>query len=120
MSDRQRHSKINCMNLKSMATAPLHSGSMASLMTGLSISSIVFLILTAQVWIYFSRHTIRSRENWHSKLLVAIIWLMQAAQIGITSRIASIQVHRMDFEDFAQFISRISTSVSHVTHRCSF
>ncbi|KIK34283.1 hypothetical protein CY34DRAFT_813015 [Suillus luteus UH-Slu-Lm8-n1] len=102
-----------------MATASLHSGSMASLVTGLGISSIVFLILTAQVWIYFSRYTIRSRENWHSKLLVAIIWLMQAAQIGITSRIASIQVHRMDFEDFAQFISRISTEWAIYTGICT-
>ncbi|KAG1841004.1 hypothetical protein DFJ58DRAFT_732613 [Suillus subalutaceus] len=98
-----------------MATAA-YSESMASLMTGLGISSIVFLILTAQVWIYFRRHTIRSRENWQRKLLVAIIWLMQAAQMGITSRIVS--VRSTDFEDFARFIGRNSTEWAIYTGIC--
>ncbi|KAG2036246.1 hypothetical protein BDR03DRAFT_1011779 [Suillus americanus] len=98
-----------------MATAA-YSESMASLMTGLGISSTVFLILTAQVWIYFRSHIIRSRENWQSKLLVAFIWLMQAAQMGITSRIVS--VRSTDFEDFPQFISRISTEWAIYTGIC--
>lgn len=102
-----------------MATASLHSGSMASLMTGLGISSIVFLILTAQVWIYFRRYTIRSRENWQSKLLVAIIWLMQAAQMGIASWIARIQVHTIDSEDFSQFIGRTPTEWAVYTGICT-
>lgn len=100
-----------------MATAA-YSESMASLMTGLGISSTVFLILTAQVWIYFRSHIIRSRENWQSKLLVAFIWLMQAAQMGITSRIVS--VRSTDFEDFPQFISRISTEWAIYTGICTF
>lgn len=99
-----------------MATAS-HSGSMASLMTGLGISSIVFLILTAQVWIFFRRHTIRSRENWQNKLLVATIWLMQATQMGLTSRIAG--AHTMDFEDFSQFVGRISTEWAIYTGICT-
>ncbi|KAG1821996.1 uncharacterized protein BJ212DRAFT_935154 [Suillus subaureus] len=100
-----------------MATVA-YNESVASLMTGLGISSIVFLILTAQVWIYFRRHTIRSRENWQSKLLVAIIWLMQAAQMGMTSRIVS--VRSVDFEDFPQFISRISIEWAIYTGICTF
>lgn len=88
-----------------MATAA-YSESMASLMTGLGISSIVFLILTAQVWIYFRRNTIRSQENLQSKLLVAIIWSLQVAQMALTSRIAI--AHSMNVEDFPQFVSRMS------------
>ncbi|KAG1743468.1 hypothetical protein EDB19DRAFT_565854 [Suillus lakei] len=77
----------------------------------------VFLILTAQVWIYFRRHTIRSRENWQTKTLVAFIWLMQAAQISLTSWIAG--VHTMDFEDFPQFIGRMSTEWAIYTGICT-
>ncbi|KAG1739917.1 uncharacterized protein EDB91DRAFT_1134474 [Suillus paluster] len=90
----------------SQATYTFTSGSMASLMTGLGISSIVFFILTAQVWIYFRQHPIRSRENRQSKILVAFIWLIQAAQMGITSRISSF--HTMEFEDFPRFIGHFS------------
>ncbi|KAG2149043.1 uncharacterized protein EDB93DRAFT_355928 [Suillus bovinus] len=103
----RQHSKINS----------LYNESFASLMTGLGISSIVFLIFTAQVWIYFRRHTIQSRENWQSKLLVAIIWLMQAAQMALTSRIVS--VHTADFEDFPQFIGRMSTEWAIYTGICT-
>lgn len=81
------------------------SGNMASLMTGVGISSIVFFILTAQVWIYFRRHKIRSRENRQSKLLVAFIWFMQATQIAITTRISCI--HTMEFEDIPRFINNM-------------
>ncbi|KAG2131386.1 hypothetical protein DEU56DRAFT_457737 [Suillus clintonianus] len=86
-------------------------------MTGLGISSIVFLILTAQVWIYFTEHTIRSRETWQSKVLVAFIWLMQATQMALTSRIAG--VHTMDFEDFPHFIGRVSTEWGLYTGICT-
>lgn len=88
-----------------MATAAYSEG-MASLMTGLGISSMVFFILTGQVWVYFRRSTIRTQENWQSKLLVAIIWLLQVAQITLTSRIAI--AHSMNVEDFSQFVSRMS------------
>jgi len=98
-------------------TTASYNGSIASLMTGLGISSIAFLILTAQVWIYFRRHTIRSRENWQSKLLVAIIWMMQAAQMTLTGRIAGI--HIVDFEDFPQFIRRVSTEWAIYTGICT-
>lgn len=98
--------------------AAAYSESMASLMTGLGISSIAFLILTAQVCIYFGRHTIRSRESWQSKLLVASIWLMQAAQMGISSRIVSVRT--MDFENFPQFIGRISTEWAIYSGICTF
>ncbi|KAG1841003.1 hypothetical protein DFJ58DRAFT_809198 [Suillus subalutaceus] len=81
------------------------SGNMASLMTGFGISSIVFLIFTAQVWIYFWRHGIRSRENRQSKTLVRM--LMQAAQLAITTHISS--VHMMEFEDIPCFIGHMST-----------
>jgi hypothetical protein len=90
--------------------APVYSftsGNMASLMTGFGISSIVFLIFTAQVWIYFQRHKIRSRENRQSKALVAFIWLMQAAQLAITTRMSS--VHTMEFEDIPRLLGHFST-----------
>ncbi|KAG1907897.1 uncharacterized protein F5891DRAFT_219011 [Suillus fuscotomentosus] len=60
----------------------------ASVMTGFGISSIVFLILTAQVWIYFRRDTIRSVENRLSKALVAFIWLIQAVQMAVATWIS--------------------------------
>ncbi|KAG1795162.1 uncharacterized protein HD556DRAFT_1526881 [Suillus plorans] len=60
----------------------------ASVMTGFGISSIVFLILTAQVWIYFRRNTIRSGENRQSKALVAFIWLIQAVQMAVATWIS--------------------------------
>ncbi|KAG0691737.1 hypothetical protein DFH29DRAFT_41280 [Suillus ampliporus] len=101
----------------SQATYTFASGSMASLMTGLGISSIVFFILTAQVWIYFRRHTIRSRENRQSKILVAFIWLLQAAQIVITSRISC--VHTMEFEDYSSFIGHMSTEWALYSGICS-
>ncbi|KAG2094288.1 hypothetical protein BD769DRAFT_301033 [Suillus cothurnatus] len=82
------------------------SENMASLMTGVGISSIVFLILTAQVWIYFRRHKIRSRENKQSKALVAFIWLMQATQLVVTSGISC--VHTMEFEDIPNFMGYLS------------
>ncbi|KAJ8587007.1 hypothetical protein M405DRAFT_822418 [Rhizopogon salebrosus TDB-379] len=82
------------------------SAGMASLMTGLGLSSVVFCILTAQVWIYFRRHTRRSRENRPTKALVAIIWLIQAAEMALTSRIAC--VHTMKFEDVPHFYSHMS------------
>ncbi|KAG1895452.1 uncharacterized protein F5891DRAFT_1175636 [Suillus fuscotomentosus] len=75
--------------------------SMAPLVTGFGISSIIFLILTAQVWIYFWRRRIRSRENKRSKSLVAFIWLMQAAQMVITTRLSCI--HTMEFDDVSHF-----------------
>ncbi|KAG2149044.1 uncharacterized protein EDB93DRAFT_1143307 [Suillus bovinus] len=81
---------------------------MAPLMTGLGISSIVFLILTAQVWIYFWRRRIRSQENRQSKVLVAFIWLLQAAQMAITTRISGI--HTMEFDDSLRFIGYMSTN----------
>ncbi|OAX41493.1 hypothetical protein K503DRAFT_767633 [Rhizopogon vinicolor AM-OR11-026] len=77
---------------------------MASLMTGLGLSSAVFCILTAQVWIYFRRR--RSRENRPTKVLVAFIWLIQAAEMGITSRMAC--VHTMEFKGLPQFIAHMS------------
>ncbi|KIK34285.1 hypothetical protein CY34DRAFT_649596 [Suillus luteus UH-Slu-Lm8-n1] len=86
------------------------SRNLASLMTGFGISSIVFLILTAQIWIYFRRHMIRSRENRQNKLLVAFIWLIQAAQMAITTRISSF--HTMEFEDIPRFIDHILTEWS--------
>lgn len=70
-------------------------------MTGLGISSVVFLILTAQVWIYFWRRRIRSQESRQNKVLVALIWLMQAAQMAITTLIS--RVHTMEFEDVSHF-----------------
>ncbi|KAG1743466.1 hypothetical protein EDB19DRAFT_1698705 [Suillus lakei] len=101
------------------------SGSMASMMTGVGISSMcdcvvssggfnnhltnadrVFSILTAQVWIYFRRHTIRSRENRQCKVLVAFIWLAQAVQMVFTSRIVS--VHVTEFDDSLVFIGYLS------------
>ncbi|KAG1743465.1 hypothetical protein EDB19DRAFT_565446 [Suillus lakei] len=94
-----------------------HHGSMASLMTGLGISSIVFFILTAQVWIYFRRHTIRSRENRQSKLLVAFIWLIQAAQMAICSRIS--RFHTMEFEDVPHFIGHMLTEWALYSGICS-
>jgi hypothetical protein len=80
------------------------SANTASFITGLGISSIIFLILTAQVWIYFWRHhdNIRSRKNKQSKAFVAFIWLMQAAQMVITTRISC--THMTVFEDRSQFI----------------
>ncbi|KIK45227.1 hypothetical protein CY34DRAFT_554819 [Suillus luteus UH-Slu-Lm8-n1] len=93
------------------------SGNMASLMTGLGISSIVFLILTAQVWIYFRKHIIRSRENRQSKLLVAFIWSMQAVQMAIITRISSI--HTMEFEDPLRFMSHMLTEWSINAGICS-
>ncbi|KAG1834083.1 hypothetical protein EV424DRAFT_750494 [Suillus variegatus] len=60
----------------------------ASVMTGFGISSIVFLVLTAQVWIYFRRDTIRSVENRLSKALVAFIWLIQAVQMAVATWIS--------------------------------
>ncbi|KAG1775948.1 hypothetical protein EV702DRAFT_1113826 [Suillus placidus] len=83
------------------------SGSLASLMTGFGISSIIFLILTAQVWIYFRRHKIRSQETWQSKALVTFIWLMQAAQMAITTRLS--WVHTMEFEDIPRFVGYMLT-----------
>ncbi|KAG1869648.1 hypothetical protein C8R48DRAFT_95901 [Suillus tomentosus] len=84
--------------------------SMAPLITGFSISSIIFLILTAQVWIYFWRRRIRSRENKRSQSLVAFIWLMQAAQMVITTRLSSI--HTMEFDDKPRFFGSISTDLA--------
>ncbi|KAG2067420.1 hypothetical protein BDR04DRAFT_1105051 [Suillus decipiens] len=75
---------------------------MAFLMTGFSISSIVFLILTAQVGIYFWRRRIRSQETRQRKALVALIWLMQAAQMAITTLIS--RVHIMEFENTSHFM----------------
>ncbi|KAG1786970.1 uncharacterized protein HD556DRAFT_1411345 [Suillus plorans] len=80
--------------------------SMVPLITGFSISSIIFLILTAQVWIYFRRRGIRSRENKRSKSLVALIWLMQAAQMVITTRLSCI--HAMEFDDVSRFSGYMS------------
>lgn len=78
-----------------VVTASYIKSALASLMTGLGISSMyvydsrtvpyrrltkadrVFLILTAQVWIYFRRHMIRSRENKQSKVLVRIYVVYQ-------------------------------------------
>ncbi|KAG2355945.1 hypothetical protein BDR07DRAFT_489150 [Suillus spraguei] len=78
------------------------STDMAFLMTGFGISSIVFLILTAQVWIYFWRRRIRSQETRQRKALVALIWSMQAAQMAITALIS--RVHTMEFEDRSHFM----------------
>ncbi|KAG2050999.1 hypothetical protein BDR06DRAFT_608772 [Suillus hirtellus] len=65
----------------------------ASVMTGFGISSIVFLILTAQVWIYFWR---RFRENCRQcKAFVAFIWLIQAAQMIIATWISF--AHALEF-----------------------
>ncbi|KAG2750511.1 hypothetical protein P692DRAFT_20832158 [Suillus brevipes Sb2] len=91
-------------------------------MTGFGISSIVFLILTAQVWIYFRRHMIRSRENKLNKLLLTerltlCYRLIQAAQMAITTRISSF--HTMEFEDIPRFIDHMLTLVSLVIHQCS-
>ncbi|OAX41492.1 hypothetical protein K503DRAFT_863816 [Rhizopogon vinicolor AM-OR11-026] len=83
------------------------SGRIASLMTGLGISYIVFFILTAQVWIFFRRHTLRCRESRRTKVLVASIWLLQAAETALTSRISFI--HVMEFQDIAHFIGHMST-----------
>ncbi|KAG2112985.1 uncharacterized protein F5147DRAFT_682171 [Suillus discolor] len=69
----------------------------ASVMTGFGISSIVFLILTAQVWIYFRRHTIRSVENRQCKALVAFIWLIQAVQMAIATWLSF--AHTLKFND---------------------
>ncbi|KAG2340648.1 hypothetical protein BDR05DRAFT_966498 [Suillus weaverae] len=79
----------------------------ASLMTGFGISSIVFFILTAQVWIYFRRHKIRSQETRQSKALVTFTWLIQAAQMAITTRLS--WVHMMEFEDIPRFIGYMLT-----------
>lgn len=105
------------------------SANMASFMTGLGISSIVFLILTAQVWVYFWRRKIRSHENMQSKALVIIIWLIQAAQMVITTRLSCI--HTMEFEDQARFfgsmltdwalytgIGSLTTSLVHIVFIC--
>ncbi|KAG1883442.1 hypothetical protein F4604DRAFT_291974 [Suillus subluteus] len=83
------------------------SANMASFMTGLGISSTVFLILTAQVWIYFWRHKIRSQENMQTKALVTFIWLIQAAQMVIITRLSSI--HTMEFEDRSRFLGHLLT-----------
>ncbi|KAG1841002.1 hypothetical protein DFJ58DRAFT_916567 [Suillus subalutaceus] len=83
------------------------SANMASFMTGLGISSIIFLILTAQVWIYFWRHKIRSQENTQTKALVIFIWLIQAAQMVIISRLSCI--HTMEFEDRSRFLGHLLT-----------
>ncbi|KAG2340686.1 hypothetical protein BDR05DRAFT_966551 [Suillus weaverae] len=83
------------------------SGGTASLMTGFGISSIVFFILTAQVWIYFRRHKIRSQETRQNKALVTFIWSIQAAQMAITTRISC--VHTMEFEDIPRFIGHMLT-----------
>ncbi|KAG1807912.1 hypothetical protein EV424DRAFT_226082 [Suillus variegatus] len=65
----------------------------ASVMTGFGISSIVFLILTAQVCIYFRR---RSRESCRQCIaFVAFIWLIQAAQMIIATWISF--AHALEF-----------------------
>ncbi|KAG1814501.1 hypothetical protein EV424DRAFT_1137207 [Suillus variegatus] len=91
---------------------------MVPLVTGFGISSITFLILTAQVWIYFWRRRIRSRENRQSKALVAFIWLMQAAQMAITTRISCI--HTMEFDDTPRFYGYMSTDWALYAGICSF
>lgn len=83
------------------------SRNLAFLMTGFGISSFVFLILTAQVWIYFWRRRIRSQESKQSKALVALIWSMQAAQMAITALIS--RVHTMEFEDVSHFKGHMLT-----------
>ncbi|KAG1811211.1 uncharacterized protein BJ212DRAFT_1589452 [Suillus subaureus] len=80
---------------------------MASFMTGLGISSIVFLILSAQVWVYFWRHKIRSRENRQNNALVIFIWLIQAAQMVITTQLS--RIHTMEFEDKSHFFGFMLT-----------
>ncbi|KAG1863480.1 hypothetical protein C8R48DRAFT_204589 [Suillus tomentosus] len=88
------------------------------LITGFGISSITFLILTAQVWIYFWRRRIRSRENRRSKALIAFIWLMQAAQMAITTRLSSI--HTMELDDTPRFYGYMATDWALYTAICSF
>ncbi|KAG1796619.1 uncharacterized protein HD556DRAFT_1358814 [Suillus plorans] len=88
------------------------------LITGFGISSITFLILTAQVWIYFWRRKIRSRENRRNKALIAFIWLMQAAQMAITTRLSSI--HTMELDDAPRFYGYMATDWALYTAICSF
>ncbi|KAG2053338.1 hypothetical protein BDR06DRAFT_462055 [Suillus hirtellus] len=94
------------------------SRNMIPLITGLGISSITFSILTAQVWIYFWRHRIRSQENRQSKALVAFIWLMQAAEMTITIRLST--VHMMEFDDRPHFYGYMSIDWALYTAICSF
>ncbi|KAG1848343.1 hypothetical protein DFJ58DRAFT_796641 [Suillus subalutaceus] len=76
------------------------SANMASFMTGL-----VFLILTAQVWIYFWRHKIRSQENMQNKV-ITVLATGSPARV-IISRLSSI--HTMEFEDRSRFLGHLLT-----------
>ncbi|KAG1863491.1 hypothetical protein C8R48DRAFT_708611 [Suillus tomentosus] len=90
------------------------SRNMIPLITGLGISSITFSILTAQVWIYFWRHRIRSRENRQSKALAA----GSPATRTITIRLLT--VHMMEFDDKPHFYGYMSTDWALYTGICSF
>ncbi|KAG2355943.1 hypothetical protein BDR07DRAFT_1613401 [Suillus spraguei] len=94
------------------------SRNLAFLMTGFGISSFVFLILTAQVWIYFWRRRIRSQESKQSKALNRLpssvdgkidvaLQVAGSPARAITALIS--RVHTMEFEDVSHFKGHMLT-----------
>ncbi|KAH7884339.1 hypothetical protein F5I97DRAFT_1441123 [Phlebopus sp. FC_14] len=52
-------------------------------MACMSLASLVFLILTGQVFLYFRRKSVHSRDSLWTKSIVAFIWLIQVLEIAL-------------------------------------
>ncbi|KAH7921654.1 hypothetical protein BV22DRAFT_711706 [Leucogyrophana mollusca] len=68
----------------------------SSIMAGVFISTTVFLILSAQVWVYFRKSA--AQDAVWIKAIVAILWVVQVLQMGMSSHMAYLSVETFDSE----------------------